>query len=162
MADCELDGCTGTDDLGYTCSYCDETFCSDHRLPERHNCVWLKVLNTLGPDFRQMELESLQENFESKGNDEMVDVAGEAQRISRTTAKKETGKCKQCGDFTTPNNEHCLDCRRHQETMTYSSPDVAPDGSIEHTEPPIDDEQIDSGAKKSGLVSRILSQLKLR
>lgn len=28
--------------MGFTCSYCDYYFCSEHRLPEKHNCIGLK------------------------------------------------------------------------------------------------------------------------
>ncbi len=28
--------------MGFTCSYCNEYFCSDHRLPEKHNCIGIK------------------------------------------------------------------------------------------------------------------------
>ena len=29
--------------LEYTCSKCDQTFCTKHRLPESHDCIGLKV-----------------------------------------------------------------------------------------------------------------------
>lgn len=29
--------------MGYTCSRCDHTFCSKHRLPEKHNCISIYV-----------------------------------------------------------------------------------------------------------------------
>ena len=28
--------------MGFTCSYCDGYFCAEHRLPEKHDCIWLK------------------------------------------------------------------------------------------------------------------------
>ena len=28
--------------LGFTCSYCHDYFCPDHRLPEKHNCTRLR------------------------------------------------------------------------------------------------------------------------
>ncbi len=33
------DFCGKTDLLPYTCSYCEKTFCAQHRLPENHECA---------------------------------------------------------------------------------------------------------------------------
>ena len=42
MGDCDLVGCEGDDKISYTCNECGLTFCSDHRLPESHNCSALR------------------------------------------------------------------------------------------------------------------------
>lgn len=34
--------CNQSDGITYTCSYCNEKYCSTHRLPEKHNCPSLK------------------------------------------------------------------------------------------------------------------------
>jgi hypothetical protein len=31
-----------SDELPYRCKFCGETFCSDHRLPENHECIGLE------------------------------------------------------------------------------------------------------------------------
>jgi uncharacterized protein YkwD len=42
MGECDLVGCEGDDKISYTCNECGLTFCSDHRLPESHNCSALR------------------------------------------------------------------------------------------------------------------------
>ncbi|MFL6371923.1 MAG: AN1-type zinc finger domain-containing protein [Nitrososphaera sp.] len=37
---CDL--CGITESMSYTCRYCKETFCSNHRLPPNHNCYFLQ------------------------------------------------------------------------------------------------------------------------
>lgn len=34
--------CGKTAMMGFTCSYCGEYFCSEHRLPEKHHCLKLR------------------------------------------------------------------------------------------------------------------------
>lgn len=36
---CSHGSCDGNDKLPYTCNRCGQTFCSDHRLPEAHQCT---------------------------------------------------------------------------------------------------------------------------
>lgn len=40
MGECDL--CPGDDDISFTCNHCHGRFCSDHRLPESHNCSELR------------------------------------------------------------------------------------------------------------------------
>ncbi|UTF55351.1 AN1-type zinc finger domain-containing protein [Natronosalvus rutilus] len=40
-------------DLPNDCNYCGEYYCSEHRLPENHNCPNLDQVHTLGPEFRE-------------------------------------------------------------------------------------------------------------
>ncbi len=161
MPNCDVEGCDRSDQLDFVCSYCKERFCAHHRLPEKHDCVWLQVVNTLGPDFRKLDLDSLRENFEEEENDVIVDVVDDAKRLSQTTKKKEINECNSCQDFTTPDNDLCLKCRRKQSTMTYSSPDVALDGSVKSSEPGLDPEEDKSDAS-TGILDRILTSLKLK
>ena len=37
--------CGKETDLPYKCTYCGLTFCSEHRLPEQHNCIKLPERN---------------------------------------------------------------------------------------------------------------------
>ncbi|MFP8955537.1 AN1-type zinc finger domain-containing protein [Natrialbaceae archaeon A-CW3] len=34
------------------CNYCGEYYCTNHRLPENHQCPHLEQAHTLGPEFR--------------------------------------------------------------------------------------------------------------
>ncbi len=34
------------------CNYCHEPYCSEHRLPENHQCPQLDAVQSLGPEFR--------------------------------------------------------------------------------------------------------------
>lgn len=45
MAECDITGCDGDSNLRYTCNECNGTFCTDHRLPESHNCSALRTTN---------------------------------------------------------------------------------------------------------------------
>ena len=42
MGDCDVFGCDGDDKISYNCNECGLTFCSEHRLPESHNCSALR------------------------------------------------------------------------------------------------------------------------
>ena len=42
MGECDVVGCEGDDKISYTCNECGLTFCSEHRLPESHNCSALR------------------------------------------------------------------------------------------------------------------------
>ncbi|MBL7169906.1 MAG: hypothetical protein ISS48_02725 [Candidatus Aenigmarchaeota archaeon] len=40
---CEFDTCNKKFNmLPFTCKHCGKNFCSEHRLPEKHNCIWTK------------------------------------------------------------------------------------------------------------------------
>ena len=43
MAECNFCGKEVT--MPYTCGYCNDSFCSDHRLPENHNCEGIEELD---------------------------------------------------------------------------------------------------------------------
>jgi len=40
---CSIQDCNGNDKMPYECRECGRKFCSDHRLPEDHNCIALGV-----------------------------------------------------------------------------------------------------------------------
>lgn len=42
MAICEFCGVTIT--MPYTCSYCNQRLCGDHKLPENHKCIYLDLV----------------------------------------------------------------------------------------------------------------------
>lgn len=47
MAGCDI--CGVESNLQYRCNYCDNEFCSDHRLPEKHDCPGLIIFQYVGP-----------------------------------------------------------------------------------------------------------------
>jgi len=42
MGDCKVAGCDGDDKISFTCNVCELTFCSEHRLPENHDCTGVR------------------------------------------------------------------------------------------------------------------------
>ena len=50
MAQCHV--CHTPLRLPKDCNYCGEYYCSEHRLPENHQCPNLDQVHTLGPEFR--------------------------------------------------------------------------------------------------------------
>lgn len=52
MANCDIDGCDGDQLLSYSCNECSGTFCTEHRLPEAHNCSELRMSTASEDDQR--------------------------------------------------------------------------------------------------------------
>jgi hypothetical protein len=50
MTTCTICGTGG--ELLYTCTYCDDSFCPDHRLPEAHDCDGVEFLAATGKRFQ--------------------------------------------------------------------------------------------------------------
>lgn len=50
MSECQICGADATGTDGYRCNHCDDVHCSDHRLPENHNCVALRVGSVDSPN----------------------------------------------------------------------------------------------------------------
>lgn len=103
MAEC--DRCPGDDGPTYTCNYCGDNFCSDHRLPENHACPALSLpsgtrrLESEGPD--TSESESTSASGSSSGTPDALDLS----------------------DRELPGSD--------SSDLGDPSPDVAPDGSID-------------------------------
>lgn len=117
--------------MPFQCKYCKDPFCTEHRLPENHDCIALE--NGWVP------IQEEQEN-QSKNDDQTLSERGEDpfERIStreRIEEEFETVDAQVMG--TTPEKEELIDDR---------SPDVAPDGSIiqsksEETEEPTEENE---------------------
>lgn len=45
MTECDIPGCDGGTSIPFTCNECGGTYCSDHRLPEKHLCSQLRSTN---------------------------------------------------------------------------------------------------------------------
>ena len=162
MAECEVEGCSKSGELSYECNYCKSKHCAEHRLPEKHNCIWLTVVNTLGPDFRNRDIEGLSQQVQQSDDDEMVEVVHSAKFLAEETEEKDVSQCVECGDYTTAENERCLRCRRKEELITTSSPDVALDGSIKRNDGQNDQDKSDRDKDgKRGLFGRIANILRL-
>lgn len=114
MGECDFPDCPGDSSFKNSCSYCGFSYCSNHRLPEKHNCSTLSDLNTLGPDFR--------------GEINLLESVPNEQSVSETTEKSE---CNRCSNYTRSDCELCLECRREEQTISSRSPDLSADGSIE-------------------------------
>lgn len=45
MTECDIPGCDGDNLIPFTCNECGRTYCTDHRLPEKHLCSQLRNLH---------------------------------------------------------------------------------------------------------------------
>ena len=72
MAQC--DACRKHENMPYNCRFCGGTYCSEHRLPENHNCIGLKEWNDPGGVFDSGFDGSVQEQRGSSGS--ILDRAG--------------------------------------------------------------------------------------
>ena len=78
MATCDV--CGEYENLPYQCKRCGQTFCSEHRLPENHNCPGLSEWNDPGGVFDS----GFDESVETGGSGESGDAsAGVAERVKR-------------------------------------------------------------------------------
>ncbi|PGF14217.1 hypothetical protein CP556_24730 [Natrinema sp. CBA1119] len=140
MADCDFPNCPGDNSIENSCSYRGYSYCSEHRLPENHDCLSLSKSNTLGPDF--------------SGDIDSSETIPDKVPVSEPAEKSE---CDRCSNYTTPDHGLCLDCRRKEQTISSRSPGVSGDGSLESNGRQVrqEEEQDDSG----GLFSRIKALL---
>lgn len=110
MTDC---GACGTEDvLTKPCNYCGGTYCTDHLLPERHNCPAIGANETLGPNL----YESDSEESVTLGDDES-DTAHSTDADNAVRSPHDTSQ-------------------RDTDPIYESSPDISTDGSIGDSENP--------------------------
>lgn len=164
MGECDYPGCSGDSTLQNSCSYCDYDYCSEHRLPERHNCPALSEVDTLGPEFRQefnvetgdADSSTLCDNCESApvvfGEEFCEDC------LKQMTGRGEKAQCENCSNYTSADRDLCLECRRKEQTIDSKSPDVQLDGSVDREES-FDGEQTNP-TESGGLLSRLKSVFK--
>ncbi|ELZ49817.1 hypothetical protein C464_03719 [Halorubrum coriense DSM 10284] len=147
------------DSLPYTCKRCGRDFCTEHRLPESHNCHQLKIEQAEQELKREADKDA-EPWFKDEFRLSNVEESGSEGRATTHPADesaKPTAECKTCGKRLyeheaagCPNCEstfcgehladHRADCSDSptQETVSSSpvttrdttSPDVAPDGSV--------------------------------
>lgn len=114
MADCEIEDCPGDRQLGYTCNECGGTFCTEHRLPESHNCPELRITGSDDED----------RNFATGLQDKPDKKRGLTKR-DRTRATESTTDKPEPMDL-----DSSQTVGTSNEPATSRSPDVQPDGSI--------------------------------
>lgn len=154
-----------------SCNYCGKSVCTDHRLPENHNCVALAHANTLGPEFRD-------ESEDSGIISRVSGILGYDERKNGEEDEPESSlHCKRCGTELDRRGKLCNDCKREKDekqrrtgttevTSTSTthetvdvdaikrkvssqrggddSPDLNPDGSLAHSEKSSDQEDNNS------------------
>lgn len=117
MGECDVTGCSGDSSIANSCSYCGNSYCSKHRLPEKHDCFGMAASNTLGPDFRGE-----------------LDLTGSTPDEQTSSDTAERAECERCSNYTTSDHDLCLECRRKEQTISSRSPDMSSDGSLESNE----------------------------
>lgn len=127
--------------MSNSCSYCGFSYCSEHRLPEKHNCVSLATTNTLGPDFRPYP-----------------DVSDSAEEPEYEKNTNDREKCKNCSNYTTVEHDLCLECRRKERTISSRSPDVRTNGDLDKEEPD-QEKDVNELDHNSGILSKLKSIL---
>lgn len=133
MADCNIEGCDGDHLLSYTCNECEDTFCTEHRLPEDHNCRELRMSSF---DEDERFATGLQKKDETK--------RGLTKRETKTNSGSKSSKHTSQGpsdssDTGTADDRSIAERQRRsagfsddsEDDVGVSSPGVAKDGSIQ-------------------------------
>ncbi|MDR5673205.1 zinc finger AN1 domain-containing stress-associated protein [Halalkaliarchaeum sp. AArc-GB] len=144
---CSVCGESVTGQFSYTCSYCDRTHCTDHRLPEKHDCPSLygrKSFETAS-DGRPPKPAGHRPTERPESRSRLKTEAG-IDLVERTKEKQRQRKTRR-------------DELRDRRKERYSSPDVNPDGSLQTPEYEEDIEAIGEtkrteGPTSNGLLSR--------
>lgn len=134
--------CGETRDLSYTCNYCEKEFCSDHRLPENHNCVGLRSSTTLGPDFREhskfdtakriifgeTEKEAVEKSEGRISGSDVRETGSQDERKPDQISSKnqQSSLCEGCGDPVPAAVDYCLSCRHKGTPIKPKSGDNSP------------------------------------
>lgn len=135
--DCRVD----TDSFQYRCSYCGGEFCVQHRTPESHDCTAIGRATRPGETFGQDEGDE----------DGAVDAETRDEGPTNRSTSPTTYECRnETPERTTPIEPAATYGRTppEKETIDETSPDVAPDGSIEgeRDEPQTSAQEFDSQA----------------
>lgn len=112
--------CSTEVDMPFQCKYCKGPFCTDHRLPENHDCIGLEN----GWEPVQKEQDDQSKNDDPSPSDRDKSPFERISSRKRIEEEFETVDAQVMG--TTPEKEEIIDDR---------SPDVAPDGSIIESQP---------------------------
>lgn len=155
MASCDIQGCDGDHLLRYSCNECNGTFCTEHRLPEDHNCADLRT-DREGSDDQRFATGLQNKPGKKRGMTKREDTSSgsspsptsssdsdsrveddkpyDTDRRWRSTA--DSDRTHESGASTAPESMdlgegHTVGTARDPEKE--SSPDVAPDGSIKQS-----------------------------
>jgi uncharacterized protein YkwD len=77
MGRCDLFGCDGNERMTYSCRRCGMTFCSEHRLPEAHNCGSVRPKSEAGEKW-----------FKEQGSEREQEKRGEKRRRGAASTPK--------------------------------------------------------------------------
>lgn len=155
MARCDY--CGESVDHSFTCNHCGQTHCSEHRLPEKHECVFFnpsteRVFESDGPNIRERgtgqsrvtgRQPEKKDTSRSKNHCEGCErvISPTESRCAQcrpstptpetksTDQKKDKKQCRECNNYTTSDHDLCLDCRYEPDTK---SPDLNPDGTLQN------------------------------
>lgn len=146
--------------LPYTCKRCDRNFCTEHRLPEAHDCHQLKLEQAEralkreadedgGPWFKDefrlsnVEESDIEERTTTHPADEPAELTAECETCGTQLREHEAAGCPYCekvfcGDHLGDHRADCFDPPTEENASgdsntasgTGGSPDVAPDGSV--------------------------------
>jgi len=112
--------CDEPDGFTYSCSYCGEQFCPQHRLPEKHDCLAVRA-------------QQVDKRFESGGSDSTAPMREERVREKETsTFDRKVSDREDSVSSDDSNDASVQSANPVPPSYTHgdSSPDVAPDGSI--------------------------------
>lgn len=142
MAECSV--CGDDSSLSYTCRRCERQFCSEHQLPENHNCVGLYLMGA-GRWFAE-KFEKNPQPESILGNQQSTPESGQRRIRKRAKQKRTTA---QQGHFGS------------KKSSGSPSPDVNPDGSIQKSKNPDFDDKED-GPSILGRLRSTITQLTWR
>lgn len=140
------------DTLSYTCSKCDEEFCTEHRLPESHDCIGLKVEKAERELKRQEGEEVPWFDDDATGSSESDNTTARVERTVSGTSSITEQETNPEGTRTlrdrTKEKQKKSETRREklekEGKEQFSSPDVNLDGSLDKAENEKDDGEANS------------------
>ncbi|SNZ06100.1 AN1-like Zinc finger [Natronoarchaeum philippinense] len=128
MASCDF--CSDGTNMPYECGYCGGSFCSNHRLPENHDCSFRNAESD-DEKWRDESMSTAQHRTKVvQAGGVLREVDGEEQETQYETADAQTyGR--------TPSKDEIIDDR---------SPDVAVDGSIKREDEQDAEDEVEESA----------------
>jgi hypothetical protein len=140
--------CGESDELLHDCNYCKRAYCSEHTLPEKHDCAGLK-------------------QAETDGNlipDNTKNISGADSSVQKPDIERIGGDKNRAQQGGSKDREHSPEPLSDDEITTYgggkgefdSSPDVAADGSLKSKE----HNKVDQSHSERGIIQKLISVIK--